>query len=84
MAALAGSFVEQYTQALAHQLPDRTVYGLRFSCEALSIALHPSKDPEATRRLEMEIGDLWHVPHREAHGQIFPVGRPRKHNYVDI
>lgn len=25
---------------------------------------------------EKEIRDLWFVPHREAHGQIFPIGRP--------
>lgn len=77
MAALAGAFVEQYTQALAHELRHSfTVYGLRISEEALRFALDPALDPEARGKLEEEIVALWSLPHREAHGQIFPVGRP--------
>eukprot|EP00435_Cladocopium_sp_Y103_P022964 s402_g5.t1 len=78
MAALAGAFVEQYTQALAHELRHSatTVYGLRISEEALRFALDPSLDPEAREKLEKEIVASWSLPHREAHGQIFPVGRP--------
>ncbi|CAK9033742.1 unnamed protein product [Durusdinium trenchii] len=77
MAALASAFVEQYTQALAHQLRHScTVYGLRLTEEALRIALDPALDPDMRSKLEREICDLWSLPHREAHGQIFPVGRP--------
>eukprot|EP00913_Durusdinium_trenchii_P026766 g25107.t1 len=53
MAALASAFVEQYTQALAHQLRHScTVYGLRLTEEALRIALDPALDPDMRSKLE--------------------------------
>jgi len=77
MTSLAEAFIEQYTQALAHQLRESfTVVGIRCNDEALRIALDPTGDPEIRQRLEKDMDALWSMPHREAHGQIFPVGRP--------
>ncbi|CAJ1431461.1 unnamed protein product [Effrenium voratum] len=76
MAALACNFMEQYIQALAHQMRKSgvTVYGMRFTEEAVRISL--DSDQNARHQLEKEIQEVWSLPRREAHGQIFEVGRP--------
>lgn len=69
---LATHFMEQYMEALAHELRETgvTVYGMRFTDAAARMA------EDARERLVREISEVWQLPHREAHGVVFPVGRP--------
>ncbi|CAE7248677.1 unnamed protein product, partial [Symbiodinium microadriaticum] len=72
---LATHFMEQYMEALAHELRESgvTVYGMRFTDAAARMA-SLSMDEEARERLVREINDIWQLPHREAHGVVFTVG----------
>ncbi|CAE8680378.1 unnamed protein product, partial [Polarella glacialis] len=75
--ALAGSFVEQYTEALADELHDSniTVFGARL-VEAAADSSASSQGDALHELVAQQLRATWALPAAEAHGRILPVGRP--------